>query len=83
MLELNREVGLGLATAWSVGRTMSAVRRQVESAKMGRVIVIGASNAGYTATAIESKGVRSPPLDGKSPGIMWKECCGEGRVQRG
>ncbi len=25
--ELNREVGLGLATAWSVGRTMSAVRR--------------------------------------------------------
>jgi hypothetical protein len=26
--ELNREIGLGLATAWSVGRTMSAVRRQ-------------------------------------------------------
>jgi hypothetical protein len=59
VLELNREVGLGLATAWSVGRTMSAVRRQAESVQMGRVFAIGASNAGYTAAALESKGVRT------------------------
>jgi hypothetical protein len=26
--EINRVIGLGLATAWSVGRTMPAVRRQ-------------------------------------------------------
>jgi hypothetical protein len=51
--ELNREVGLGLATAWSVGRTMSAVRRQEESVAMGRVFSIGASNAGNTAAALE------------------------------
>ncbi len=59
VLELNREVGLGLATAWSVGRTMSAVRRQAESVQMGRIFAIGASNAGYTAAALESKGVRT------------------------
>jgi hypothetical protein len=60
--ELNREVGLGLATAWSVGRTMSAVRRQEESVAMGRVYSIGASNAGNTAAALERKGVKVVPI---------------------
>jgi hypothetical protein len=60
--EMNREIGLGLATAWSVGRTMSAVRRQEESVKMGRVFTIGASNAGYTAAALDRKGVRCVPI---------------------
>jgi len=36
-LELNREIGLGLATTWSVGRTMSAVRKQEEAVAMGRI----------------------------------------------
>jgi hypothetical protein len=57
-LELNREVGLGLATAWSVGRTMSAVRRQEEAVAMGRIFAIGASNAGYTAAALVRRGIR-------------------------
>ncbi len=60
--ELNREVGLGLATAWSVGRTMSAVCRQEESVAMGRVFSIGASNAGNTAAALERKGVKVVPI---------------------
>jgi hypothetical protein len=60
--ELNREIGLGLATAWSVGRTMSAVRRQEESVAMGRVYSIGASNAGNTAAALERKGVKVVPI---------------------
>jgi len=60
--ELNREVGLGLATAWSVGRTMSAVRRQEESVAMGTVFSVGASNAGNTAAALERKGVRVVPI---------------------
>ncbi len=68
VLELNREVGLGLATAWSVGRTMSAVRRQAEAVQMGRVIAIGASNAGYTAAALESKGIRT--VSASTPG--WR-----------
>jgi hypothetical protein len=56
--ELNREVGLGLATAWSVGRTMSAVRRQVESVEIGRIVTIGASNAASTAAALGKRGIR-------------------------
>jgi hypothetical protein len=60
--ELNREIGLGLATAWSVGRTMSAVRRQEEAVAMGRVFAIGASNAGNTAAALGRKGVKCVPL---------------------
>jgi hypothetical protein len=60
--EMNREIGLGLARAWSVGRTMSAVRRQEESVKMGRVFAIGASNAGYTAAALDRKVVRCVPI---------------------
>jgi hypothetical protein len=56
--ELNREVGLGLATAWSVGRTMSAVRRQAESVETGRMVTIGASNAASTAAALGKRGVR-------------------------
>jgi hypothetical protein len=36
-LELNREIGLGFASAWSVGRTMSAVRRQEEAVAIGRI----------------------------------------------
>jgi hypothetical protein len=59
---LNREVGLGLATAWSVGRTMTAVRRQEESVAIGRVYSIGASNAGNTAAALERKGVKVVPI---------------------
>jgi hypothetical protein len=60
--ELNREIGLGLATAWSVGRTMSAVRRQEEAVAMGRVFCVGASNAGHTAAALERKGVKVVPI---------------------
>jgi hypothetical protein len=41
---------------------MSAVRRQEESVKMGRVFAIGASNAGYTAAALDRKGVRCVPI---------------------
>ena len=60
--ELNREIGLGLATAWSVGRTLSAVRRQEEAVAIGRVFSIGASNAGHTAAALERKGIRVVPI---------------------
>ncbi len=67
-LELNREVGLGLATAWSVGRTMSAVRRQEEAVAMGRIFAIGASNAGYTAAALVRRGIRVVSL--AQPGCM-------------
>jgi hypothetical protein len=67
-LELNREVGLGLATAWSVGRTMSAVRRQEEAVAMGRVFAVGASNAGYTAAALERRGIRVVPFS--HPGCL-------------
>jgi hypothetical protein len=58
-LELNREVGLGLATAWSVGWTLSAVRRQEEVVAMGRVCSIGASNG----DGIETKAEGSFDLD--------------------
>jgi hypothetical protein len=60
--ELNREIGLGLATAWSVGWTMSAVRRQEEVVAVGRVFSIGASNAGHTAAALERKGIKVVPI---------------------
>jgi hypothetical protein len=56
--ELNREVGLGLATTWSVGRTMSAVRRQAESVEFGRIVTVGASNAAATAAALGKRGMR-------------------------
>jgi len=45
-LVLNGEVGLGLAKAWSMEWTMSAIRIQEETVKMGRIFAIGASNAG-------------------------------------
>ncbi len=61
-LELNKEIGLGHATAWSVGRTMSAVRRQEEAVAIGRIFSIGASNAGQTAAALERKGIRVVPI---------------------
>jgi len=52
MGELNRELNLGLATAVSVGRTLSAVQVRADQVSIGRVVVIGASNAGSTATAL-------------------------------
>jgi hypothetical protein len=39
--EFNREVGLGLATTWSVGRTLSAVRCQAESVEFGSIVTEG------------------------------------------
>jgi hypothetical protein len=56
--ELNREVGLGLATTWSVGRTMSAVRRQAESVEFGRIVTVVASYAAATAAALGKRGMR-------------------------
>ncbi len=79
-LELNREVGLGLATAWSVGRTMSAVRRQEEAVAMGRVFAVGASNAGYTAAALERRGIRVVPFS--HPGCMITRDSVENVVRR-
>jgi hypothetical protein len=78
--ELNREVGLGLATAWSVGRTMTAVRRQEEAVAMGRIISIGASNAGYTAAALERRGIRVVPFS--QPGCMITRDSVENVVRR-
>ncbi len=50
---LNRELRFGLARAVSMGRTLSAVRRQEQSVEMVRVATLGASNAGKTAAALE------------------------------
>ncbi len=55
--EMNRELRLCLATAVSVGRTLSAVRRQERSVQMGRVATLGASNAANTAAALGEAGV--------------------------
>jgi hypothetical protein len=50
--ELNREVGLGLAMTWSVGR------RQAVSVEFGRIVMVGASNAAATAAALGKRGMR-------------------------
>jgi hypothetical protein len=54
---MNRELRLCLATAVSVGRTLSAVRRQERSVQMGRVATLGASNAANTAAALGEAGM--------------------------
>jgi hypothetical protein len=55
--EMNRELRLCLATAVSVGRTLSAVRRQERSVQKGRVATLGVSNAANTAAALGEAGV--------------------------
>ncbi len=55
--EMNRELRLCLATEVSVGRTLSAVRRQERSVQMGRVATLGASNAANIAAALGEAGM--------------------------
>jgi hypothetical protein len=60
--EINRELKLGLATAVSFGRTLSAVKRVGEDVGKMSAVTVGASNAARTAAALKRKGVETVPL---------------------
>ncbi len=60
--EINRELKLGLATAVSFGRTLSAVKRVGEDLGKISAVTVGASNAAKTAAALKRKGVETVPL---------------------
>jgi len=60
--ELNRELSLGLDMSVSVGRTLASVQGRADQVQIGRIIVIGASNAGKTATALRQGGVSVLPI---------------------
>jgi len=54
--ELNRELNLGLAMTVSGGWTLSAAQGKQAKCETGRMVLVGASNAERTATALKKSG---------------------------
>jgi hypothetical protein len=60
--EINREMHLGLDTEICLARSLTAVRRTKEDVGPIAAVVVGASNAARTATALRRKGVNVTSL---------------------